>query len=375
MFCIRSQEIVRSADGVSRYAPAVSSRAPTPPPLGSQPGALTGHDVARAAGLSQSTVSRALRGDPRVAASTREHVLAVAQELGYVPSALGRNLSSRTTRTIGMVVTDISNPYYPNLIAPLHDELAALDYRMVLLTEQLPADGDAAQGLAGLIDRGIDGAVLTTSTLDGDVPRQLAAWGLPFVFLTREVDGAVGDSAVVDNALGASLIAAEVARMGHRRIAAIFGPPDTSTGRDRERGFRAGLAAAGIELAADAVRHGGFVVEAGHAAMLELMALEDRPTAIACFNDLVAIGALNAARERGLRVPEDVSITGWDDLPMAAWAICRLTTVHQPMGEMARAAARLLVERIEGVATGPPRRVVFEPRLVLRATLGPPPGA
>ena len=179
MFCIRSQEIVRSADGVSRYAPAVSSRAPTPPPLGSQPGALTGHDVARAAGLSQSTVSRALRGDPRVAASTREHVLAVAQELGYVPSALGRNLSSRTTRTIGMVVTDISNPYYPNLIAPLHDELAALDYRMVLLTEQLPADGDAAQGLAGLIDRGIDGAVLTTSTLDGDVPRQLAAWVSP----------------------------------------------------------------------------------------------------------------------------------------------------------------------------------------------------
>jgi LacI family transcriptional regulator len=352
----------------------VTSRAPSPPPAGPSPGALTGHDVARAAGLSQSTVSRALRGDPRVAESTRAHVLAVAAELGYVPSSLGRALSSRQTRTIGMVVTDIGNPYYPNLIAPLHDELALLDYRMVLLTERLPTTGDTAERLAGLVDRGIDGAVLTTSTLDGEVPRQLAGWGLPFVFLTREVDGAIGDSAVVDNTLGASLMAAEVARMGHRRIAAIFGPQDTSTGRDRARGFRAGLAAAGIELGDDAIHHGGFVVETGHAAMLEVMKLDPRPTAVACFNDLVAIGALNAARSLGLRVPEDVSITGWDDLPMAAWEICQLTTVRQPMGDMARAAARMLVERVEGRESGPPRRMVFEPTLTLRATLGPPPG-
>jgi LacI family transcriptional regulator len=273
-----------------------------------------------------------------------------------------------------MVVTDISNPYYPNLIAPLHDELAALDYRMVLLTERVgDGEDESAERLAGLIDRGIDGAVLTTSTLDGAVPRELASWGLPFVFLTREVDGAIGDSAIVDNTLGASLIAGLIAREGHRRIAAIFGPQNTSTGRDRERGFRAGLAAAGLDLPEEAVRRGGFVVEAGTSAMLEMMALDPRPTAVACFNDLVAIGALNAARSQGLDVPGDVSITGWDDLPMAAWEICQLTTVHQPMDEMARTAARLLVERIEGRADGPPRRVLFEPRLVRRATLGPPP--
>jgi LacI family transcriptional regulator len=335
---------------------------------------LTGHDVARIAGLSQSTVSRALRGDPRVAASTRDRVRAIAADVGYVPSALGRNLSSRKTRTIAMVVTDLANPYYPNLIAPLHDELAALDYRMVLLTERVDeGEDESAERLANLIDRGVDGAVLTTSTLDGGVPRELAGWGLPFVFLTREVDGAIGDSAIVDNTLGASLIAGLIAREGHRDIAAIFGPQNTSTGRDRERGFRAGLAAAGLELPDDAVRHGGFVVEAGYEAMHELMALTPRPTAVACFNDLVAIGGLNAARALGLDVPGDVSITGWDDLPIAAWEICQLTTVHQPMDEMARVAARLLVERIEGRVDGPPRRVLFEPRLVRRATLGPPP--
>ena len=204
--------------------------------------------------------------------------------------------------------------------------------------------------------------MLTTSTLQGEVPRELARWGLPFVFLTREVDGALGDSAVVDNTLGASLMAAEVARHGHRRIGAIFGPPDTSTGRDRERGFRAGLGAAGLELTDGAVRHGGFVVSTGYDAMLGLMRDRVRPTVVVCFNDLVAIGALNAARALGLRVPEEVSVTGWDDLPMAAWDICQLTTVHQPMNEMARTAARLLVERIEGRAgPAPPARPVRAP--------------
>jgi LacI family transcriptional regulator len=335
---------------------------------------LTSHDVARAAGLSQSTVSRALRGDPRVAPETRERVLSAAAQLGYTPNAMGRMLVEGSTRTIGMVVTDIGNPYYPNLIAPLHDELAELGYRMALFTERLEGeDADRATGLESLVDRGIDGAVLTTSTLDGRVPRELVRRGLPFVLLTRVVDGVRADAVTVDNALGASLVAAEVVRFGHRRVGAILGPSDTSTGRDRERGFRAGLAAAGVPLPEGAVRRGPYTVAAGEAAMRELLALDERPTVVVCFNDLVAIGALNAAVAAGLRVPDDVSITGWDDLPMASWEICRLTTVSQSMDEMARAAARLMVERVEGRAGPEPRHVLFEPRLVLRRTLGPPP--
>jgi LacI family transcriptional regulator len=328
------------------------------------------------AGLSQSTVSRALRDDPRVAPETREKVRAAATELGYVPSTLGRNLVMRATRTIGIVVTDIRNPYYPNLIGPLHDELSALDYRMVLFTERAEGDGEDEhdrERLTGLVDRGIDGAVLTTSTLDGTVPRALQERGLPFVFLTRDVEGVPADAAVVDNALGASLMAAEIVRVGHRRVAAILGPQNTSTGLGRERGLRAGLSAAGVALDADHVRRGPYLVESGYDAMLELMTLRPRPTVVVCFNDLVAIGALNAARELGLDVPGDVSVTGWDDLPMASWSICRLTTVRQSMDEMARTAARLVVDRIEGRGGSAPRRVLFEPELVLRETLGPPP--
>jgi LacI family transcriptional regulator len=334
---------------------------------------VTSHDVARLAGLSQSTVSRALRDDPRVAAETRERVLAAAASLGYVPNSLARNLVLRTTRTVGMLVTDIGNPFYPNLIAPLHDELASLNYRMVLLTERIE-DGGERGPLESLVDRGIDGAVLTTSTVDSSVPRELQHRGIPFVLLTREVDGVASDAAVVDNALGASLVAAEIVRFGHRRVGAIFGPANTSTGRDRERGFRAGLRAAGVTLSDQAVRRGAYVVESGYGAMQELMGLKDRPTVVVCFNDLVAIGALNAARMLGLDVPRDVSVTGWDDLPIAAWDIVQLTTVGQSMNEMARTAARLLVERIEDRAPAGARRVLFEPRLVLRATLAPPRG-
>jgi LacI family transcriptional regulator len=260
---------------------------------------------------------------------------------------------------------------------------------MVLLTEEVePLAEDAGPHVAAaneeelsplldrLLDRSTDGVVLTTSRLDGIVPRELARRALPFVFLTRYVEGVAADSAVVDNSLGGSLAAGEALRLGHTNVAAIFGPSDTSTGRDRERGVRAALAAAGIELPDSLVRRGPFSDAAGYRAMTELMAQRPRPTVVICANDIVAIGALNAAHSLGLSVPGHVSLVGFDDLPMAAWDLFALTTVRQPMEEMARAAVRLLIERIEGrVESDAIRRMVFEPRLVMRRTLGPPPAS
>ena len=206
------------------------------------------------------------------------------------------------------------------------------------------------------------------------MPRILARRALPFVFLTRFVEGIAADSAVVDNSLGASLATSEALRLGHVRFGGIFGPPDTSTGRDRERGTRAALVAAGLQLEDRVVRHGPFTYEAGYQAMMDLMAQEPRPTVVICANDTVAIGAYNATRTLGLNVPGDVSLVGFDDLPLAAWEVFGLTTVRQPMEEMARAAVRLLIERIEGrVDSTAIRQMVFEPRLVLRRTLAPPP--
>lgn len=339
---------------------------------------VTSHDVARKAGVSQSTVSRALRDDPQVSLETKQRVLAIAAELGYVPSEIGRSLVTRSTRTLGIVVTDLTSVFYPHVIAPLHDEIAAQDYRMVLFAEGLESDGPTKEEtlrplLARLLDRSIDGVVLTTSRLEGGVPRQLVARGLPFVFLTRHVDGVAADCAIVDNSLGASLAAGEAIRLGHVQIGAIFGPSNTSTGRDRERGVRATLSASAISLPDQLVRRGPFTFESGYAGMSELAAIDPRPTVVLCANDTVAIGAFNAARAIGMRVPDDISLVGFDDLPMAGWEVFQLTTVYQPMEEMARAAARLLIERVQGqVDPGEVRRVVFEPRLVMRRTLAPP---
>jgi LacI family transcriptional regulator len=376
-----------------------SSRIDRLPSHGSPQSAVTSHDVARAAGVSQSTVSRALRKDPRISTTTRERVLAAVTELGYVPSEVGRSLVTRSTRTIGIVVTDLSSVFYPFLVAPLQDEVAAHDYRMLLFTDRSetapngkfllrpalagdhePAAERASQEPGGistlldrLLDRTVSGAVLTTSLLDGPISRELSQRSLPFVFLTRFVDGVHADVAVVDNSLGASLAAAEAVRLGHTRIGSIFGPINTSTGRDRERGIRAALTAAGVPLADSMTRWGPFSFESGYATMTELMREDPPPTVVLCANDAVAIGAYNAALTLGLSVPDDVSLVGFDDLPMAGWEVFGLTTVHQPMEEMARTAVQLLIERIEGGAAATEvRQRVFEPTLVIRRTLAPP---
>ncbi len=341
-------------------------------------GNVTSHDVARVAGVSQSTVSRAFRRESRISLATRERVLAAAAELGYVPSDVGRSLVTRSTRTVGIVVTDLTSVFYPYIAAPLHDAVSSREYRMVLFTEEVeseqPASAETIRPLLDrLLDRSIDGVVLSTSRMDGVVPGELLRRGFPFVFLTRYVEGIAADSAIVDNSLGASLAAGEAIRLGHHCLGTIFGPEDTSTGRDRERGVRAALRAAGLELPDRRVRRGPFNYEVGHQAMIELLAQDDPPTVVLCSNDSVAIGAYNAARGLGVRVPEDVSLVGFDDLPMAAWETFELTTVRQPMEEMAHTAVELLLERIEGIVEpGVVRQRVFEPQLVLRRSLGVP---
>ncbi|MGV9924575.1 LacI family DNA-binding transcriptional regulator [Nocardia rhamnosiphila] len=330
---------------------------------------ITSRDVARLAGVSQPTVSRALRGDPRVAAETRARVQEAVTALGYVPSEAGRSLVTRRTRRIGIVVSDLTNPFYPHLLGPLHDELEQHAYRMMVFTER----SDNQVPLEQLVDGSIDGAVLLTSNIDSPLPGELQRRRLPFVFLNRESTPHTADAAVVDNELGGRLAAHHLTDHGHRRIAGIFGPATTSTGRDRETGFRAALAEAGIALPSVFTRRGPFEFETGYRAMQELLDADPRPTAVFCGNDVVAIGALNAALARGVSIPEDIGIIGFDNIPMAEWEAFRLTTVGHDLDAMAAAAARLLVERLEKKNSDDgPRRIVMTPQLIERATVSDP---
>jgi LacI family transcriptional regulator len=175
----------------------------------------------------------------------------------------------------------------------------------------------------------------------------------------------------VDNHQGGMLAADELLGLGHTRIAALFGPSTTSTGRDREAGFRAGLAEAGVPLPDERYRRSPFDWAAGHAAALEL--LESQPTALFCANDILALGAFNALRGRGVRIPEDMSLIGFDDVLLASWEVFQLTTVSQDISGMVNTATELLLTRIAAEESLPPRRVVLTPTMIHRGTHGPPP--
>jgi LacI family transcriptional regulator len=329
----------------------------------------TSHDVALEAGVSQPTVSRALRGDPRVTDATRRRVLQAADRLGYVTSDRGRSLSTRRTSRIGVVVEDLDNPFYLELLDVLHERLERADVRMIVLTPQR----NDPERVERLVDGSIDGAILTTTHLDSPIPAQLRSRRFPFVLLNRTVDDPAYASCAVDNRAGAIRLAEETLRAGHRAIAAVFGPETTSTGRDREAGIRAVLAGAGVPLPAERTRRGRFTFESGHRGCAELLAARDRPTAVLCANDVVAFGAINAARGLGLAVPDDVSITGFDDIAMAAWEVFRLTTVRQDLRRMAETAVDLVLGLVED-PQAEPERIVLPADLVPRATLAPPGG-
>jgi LacI family transcriptional regulator len=329
--------------------------------------AVTSKDIARELAISQSTVSRALRGDPRVAPATIARVLEAAERMRYTPNLAARSLITRRTSTVGVVVSDITNPFYPELVEILHNEFALVGYRTILLNER--TDAQLERYLAELIGGGaVDGLVYTSAILDAPLVGS-ATELLPVVLLNRSSGSASVDTVVSDNVAGGRLAAELLVARGHRRIALVGGPENASTAREREAGFRAGLEAAGLPLDPRLRRVGQFSHESGYHWCLELLSLDPRPTAIFAANDVIAFGVLDAARRRGIRVPEELSVVGFDDIDMARWEGFALTTIKQPRAEMARAAAGLLLRRIESDESRPPTARVFPVEAVHRSTL------
>jgi len=330
--------------------------------------------VAREAGVSQSTVSRALRGDPRVREETRKKIGESARRLGYAaPHSEPPPSTSRRSRTVGVVVADLTNPFFPHQLQPLYDEFQLLDYRVVLFVERSDTPS-GYEGLKRLLDRSIDGVLLTTGTLGSQIPALVREKGIPLVQLTRYIDDLDADRVVSDNRGGALAAARYVLGLGHRRIGMISGPSNTSTQRDRLLGMTEALEELGLTLEPRFMKQGPFTHHGGYQFATELLTPVDHPTVIFCANDVLAFGALDAAKALGVRVPDEVSIVGFDDIPMAAWESFQLTTVNQPAAEMARTAARMLAERIESPEDiGPGRTRIFLANLVKRDTVAGPP--
>lgn len=329
---------------------------------------ITSNDVAASAGVSQPTVSRALRGDPRITAETRERVREVAENLGYIPSRRGRILAVGATGQVAIVVKTLSNPYFSEAIQHLNKALDEQDLRAVVHTDPDNDDALAERLLDGLVDA----AILCNTDLDSNLARDLAKRGLPVVQFIRVSLGEASDACVSDQEMGARDLAALFADLGHTRVGALFGPTDTSTGVARENGFRTGLAERGVQLLDKHVRYGEFTTEAGELGLAELMSAADPPTAIFCANDVIAVGALNSAKALGISIPDQLTVVGFDDIALAGWNVFQLTTVRQELATMSRTTVKLLRERIIQPDL-PFRRIGAPVTLVLRGSHGPPP--
>lgn len=327
----------------------------------------TSSEVAREAGVSQATVSRVLNEDPRVAPETRARVLAVIKRLNYTPNAIARGLVTSKTGLIGVVVSDIMNPFYPAFLEAITDSLREHDLRTVLFNARDQSEDEYTRVLLG---QRVDGMIFTSARRNSRMVRELTERGIALVLTNRYAEVPDCDMAIGDNEGGAREVAKHLLELGHRRIAVITGDRMASTSHERLQGFRLALSDAKVELDDDLVRAAGFTSGRAKEVAEDLLGLAEPPTAIFCLNDLMAFGAVNGAIAKGVEVPGEVSIVGFDDIWMSGWESMRLTTVHQPLAEMARSSVDLLTARL-AQPERPARKLVFQTRLVVRDTTGP----
>lgn len=322
---------------------------------------VTSHDVARLAGVSQSTVSRALRGEPGIAKRTQQRVRDAVEALAYVPSDAGRALSTRRTGSIGILSGELTNPFYPQLVEPIRESLIAAGLRPVLIPDSPTEPFDPDMWARGVFD----GMILATARAESNVAQKLHRHGIPFVFVNREIAAIEADRCVSDNDAGARAAAELILELGHTRIAAVMGPGDTSTGRERNAGFREVLKTRNVPLPAAHVARGEFTFDFGYTATVELLATV-APTAIFCANDVLALGAADALAATGKS--DSTMLVGFDDIPSVRRRVYDLTTVHTDIPLMGKTAVELLLARIDN-PTHPFQTVVLPTYIVRRRIL------
>ncbi len=319
-------------------------------------------DVARLAGVSQAAVSRAFTPGASVSEETRQRVLDAASRLNYRPNAIARSLIRKSTRIIGVVVMRLSKPFYARIIREFTRGLQAYGYWTLLF--DIADDDEVNKTLPMALQYQVDGVVITSATLSSRLADEFTRNGTPVVLFNRYA--ATGDTHVVrcDNYAGGRMVADAFLDAGHQKIAYIAGEEGSSTNQDRERGLIDRLNERGEKLWKRAT--GDYSYEAGYSAAQLLLRGSERPDAFFCADDMTAIGAMDAARyELGLRIPEDLSLIGFDDIPMASWSAYSLTTIRQPFKEMVEATIHQLLTAIADPKAETVNKVIA-PTIVIR---------
>lgn len=331
---------------------------------------VTIDDVAARAGVSVATVSRALRGLPNVALSTRDRVLAVAEELRYYPDPHASRLASGRTHTIGLAVPQISQWYFSQVIAGVESALSAAGYDLLVYGASTPSDRARLVSDALPMRNRVDGVILVDLFVPPDEAAGWAARGVRLVTIGHRADPF--PAVTVDDRAASAVAVRHLINLGHREIAIIGGQTDDifrfTVPHERRYGYEDALREGGLPIRVDLHVLGNFSIEGGTEAMNQLLAISRPPTAVFAMSDEMAFGAIAAVRDHGLRVPEDISVVGFDDHEMAG--VMGLTTIKQPAVDHGVRAARLILDAIGG-ALGP-RVEVMPTKLVVRATTRPP---
>ncbi|WP_219815395.1 LacI family DNA-binding transcriptional regulator [Arthrobacter sp. B0490] len=299
--------------------------------------------MAQLAGVSQATVSRVLSSSSKPAPHTIAKVLAAVETLGYVPHAGAQAMKTRRTRTVGVVVDDLINPFYPELLDELTRTLDAAGYRVVIWNAGAESHVDA---VAAIRERAVDGVIFTTATKESVELQAAVSQDNPIVLINRIVEGLECDQVASDNVTGGALVADYLLRHGRTRAVLISGTEEASTSRDRCAGFLQRMSDRGHPVPAALQFQGGFSHDRATQIVDGILAGSDRPQAVFCVNDYMAFGALDALRGRTAPGRDDCWVIGYDDVEMAAWESFSLTTVRQPSREMAQAGVRMLLDRL-----------------------------
>lgn len=330
------------------------------------PRRVTMTDVAQEAGVSVMTVSRVVNNKADVSPATRQRVLAVIERLGYRPSGIARGLATKHTATLGVVVPDIANPFFASVVRGAENQAYAAGYSVFLCNTDEDPERELAV-LQSLEEKRVDGLMLCASRLPEAQLQAIVEHFPAVVLLFRRLQGDCIKTVLIDDELGAQAATQHLLNAGHRNIGFLAGPPLSYSGQGRVRGYRLTMDAAGLEVDSRWIRHSAPKVEDGRLCAHELLSVAPELTAILCFNDLIAVGALQACAEMGKRIPDDLAIIGFDDIHLAALVTPPLTTCRIPQYDLGSKAMHVLLNQVDE-CEDEDDEIIIRPELIVRGS-------
>lgn len=327
---------------------------------------VTIKDIARKANVSYATVSRALNNKEGVNEETRQRIIRIAQEMGYKPNAIARGLVKRHTNTIGLVIPDITNPFFPEVARGVEDAANEQGYSILLCNTNWEQEREETY-INLLMEKRVDGIIIAPISKDTNYIEDLLGDHFPLVYVSRVPEGTQNSFVVIDNTRGGFLATKHLIEQGYKKIGYIGGTKGSASSQDRFKGYQLAFEKYGIEYEPRFIVSGDFKRETGYNIMKKLLEGPEYPDAVFAENDLLALGAMQAIREKGLKIPQDIAVVGFDDIPFASFPEVQLTTICQPKYEMGRIAAQILMDKLtQKKGKNTDRKVILEPELIVR---------